>query len=349
MNFRQQNVRRSFGARPYPGVWCSVFALFAVLLSGCTALPAVAPAPDTGATSTDASTTDASTTNTGASSPATDADAAPVVEDAFGEPVTITDASRIIALGGPVTEIVFALGAGDQVVARDSSSSYPPEVNDLPDVGYQRRLSAEGVLALDPTLILATTEAGPPEAIQQLQDSGVTFLMVEAVDSPEGAFAKIRSFAQALDRVEEGEALIAQIRADLAEAQEIAASYEETPRVMFIYARGAGAVNVAGTDTGAEAMIELAGGESAVTDYEGYKPITAEAAVAAAPDVILLMDSGLESLGGNGGLMEVPGIAQTPAGEAGKIVAMDGLFLLNFGPRMGEAAKELAVQIHETE
>jgi len=271
------------------------------------------------------------------------------VTDANGETVLIDDASRIITLGGPVTEIVFALGAGDRVVARDSSSSYPEAVLDLPDVGYQRTLSAEGVLALNPTLILATTEAGPPEAIEQLQDSGVTFLMLKAADSPEGVYAKIRGFAQALERVDEGEALIAQIQADLAEAQKIAESYAETPRVMFIYARGAGAVNVAGTNTGAHAMIELAGGENAVTEYEGYKPITAEAAVAAAPDVLLLMSSGLESLGGREGLMDVPGIAQTPASEFGRIVDMDGLLLLNFGPRMGEAAKELAVQIHETE
>lgn len=315
--------------------------LLTAMLSACDVLTLVEPAGD-GALAAPAA--DA------AEPAASAAEAGPIqVTDANGESVVIEDASRIITLGGPVTEIVFALGAGDQVVARDSSSSYPDAVTDLPDVGYQRRLSAEGVLALDPTLILATTEAGPPEAVQQLQDSGVTFLMLEAADTVEGVYEKIRGFAQALDRVDAGEEIIAQIQADLAEAQEIAASYEETPRVMFIYARGAGSVNVAGTDTGAETMIGLAGGESAVTDYEGYKPITAEAAVAAAPDVILLMDSGLESLGGNGGLLEVPGIAQTPAGEAGKIVAMDGLFLLNFGPRMGEAAKALAVQIHETE
>lgn len=302
------------------------------LCVACTAVAVTNPAPETA---------------TESASDSTAADSSRTVVDANGETVVIDDPSRIITLGGPVTEIAFALGASDKVVARDSSSSYPEAVNDLPDVGYQRRLSAEGVLALEPTLILATTEAGPPEAIEQLQDSGVTFLMLEAADTVEGVYTKIRGFAQALGREDAGETLIAEIEADLLEARKIADSYEATPRVMFIYARGAGAVSVAGNDTGAQAMIELAGGESAVIEYEGYKPLTAEAAVAAAPDVILMMDSGLESLGGEAGLTELPGIMQTPAGEANKVVAMDGLFLLNFGPRMGQAAKELAIAIHE--
>lgn len=320
---------------------CTLMALF---LSACVVVPAADVEGDSVAESS------ASTAADDAVSEAADTDvAADAIEvlDVNGDTVRIEDASRIITLGGPLTELVFALGAGDQVVARDSSSSFPEAVNDLPDVGYQRALSAEGVLALDPTLILATTEAGPPEAIEQLKNSGVTFLMLESEDTPEGVAEKIRGFAQALGREAEGEELIASIEADLAEAQSVASSYAETPRVMFIYARGAGAVSVAGIETGAHTMIELAGGENAVVEYEGYKPLTAEAAVAAAPDVILLMSSGLESVGGEAGVLELPGIAQTPAADNGHIVAMDGLYLLNFGPRMGEAARELAVAIHE--
>jgi len=340
----QPNPESAIRARD--GLWLRfiVGAIVVALLVACTPLPAVTPSTDTA--SPDTASPDTASPDIAASNPATDADAAPVVEDVHGEPVVIEDASRIITLGGPVTEIVFALGAGDQVVARDSSSGYPPAVNDLPDVGYQRTLSAEGVLALEPTLILATTEAGPPAAIEQIQSSGVTVLVLEAADTVEGVNEKIRGFARAVGREEAGEALIADIEADLAEAREIADSYSDTPRVMFIYARGAGAVNVAGRETGAQAMIELAGGENAVTQYADYKPLTAEAAVAAAPDVILMFTSGLESVGGENGLLELPGIAQTPAAENGRIVAMDGLFLLNFGPRMGEAAAELARAIH---
>jgi len=269
------------------------------------------------------------------------------VLDADGNLVVIEDLSRIITLGGPVTEIVFALGAGENVVAVDSSSSYPSSVSELPQVGYQRRLSAEGVLALNPSVILATTEAGPAEAIQQLKDSGVAVLLLESEDSEAGVARKVRALAQALGRDTEGETLIAQIQSDLDEARTYVQASDIWPKVMFIYARGAGAVSVAGLNTGADVMIDLAGGVNAITEFEDYRPLTAEAAIAAEPDVILMFTGGLQSLGGEEGLLQLPGIAQTPAAESGRIVAMDGLFLLNFGPRMGKAALELAQRIRE--
>jgi iron complex transport system substrate-binding protein len=310
-----------------------------LLVGGCApiALPVVV---ESDAQSTPAATEEAA----GAGEEDVSSDAS---EDAPQDATVDADAPRIITLGGPVTEIVFALGLGDHVVAVDSSSYYPEAVTALPQVGYQRRLAAEGVLALDPTLIIGSTEAGPPEAIQQLQDTGVDVLLVEAIDTVEGVKEKIRALAVALDREEEGEALIAKIEADLAEAEAFVSSASAHPKVLFIYARGAGAVNVAGIETGAHTMIELAGAENAVTDFEGYLPLTAEAAVAAAPDVILIFQTGLESIGGEAGLLEHPGVAQTPAAQNGRIVAMDGLYLLNFGPRMGEAVLELAQRIRE--
>ncbi len=269
------------------------------------------------------------------------------VVDAFGETVTISDSSRIVTVGGPVTEIVFALGAGDRVVARDDSSLYPPEVNALESVGYVRTLSAEPVLATAPTLIIAEPDAGPPEAVEQLRASGVTFLIVPHQDSIEGVIETITTIATALGREAEGAALIEQIEADYAAAQALLETIESRPRVMFIYARGAGAVSVAGTNTSADTMIALAGGENAVTEYEGYKPITAEAVVAAQPDVILLMSRGLDSLGGVDGLLEQPGIAQTPAGENRRVVAMDDLYLLGFSTRTGTAVLDLAYLLHD--
>lgn len=272
---------------------------------------------------------------------------APVtVVDAEGNEVTITDRTRIITLGGPVTEIVFALGAGSQVVAVDTSSTYPAEVTELPQVGYQRQLAAEGVLALNPTLLLATTQAGPPEAIQQLRDAGIPILILPAEDSVEGAKAKITGFAQALGKVAEGEQVIADLDADLATAQALLDKTTGQPKVMFIYARGAGSASVAGLKTGGHAMIELAGAANVVNEYDGYKPLTAEAAVAAAPDVILMLSGGLESVGGIDGLLKEPGIAETPAGQNRRIVAMDDEYLLSFGPRLGKALIDLIKLLH---
>ncbi len=269
------------------------------------------------------------------------------VIDAYGEEVVITDTSRIITIGGSVTEIVFALGMGEQVVARDDSSLYPPSVKDLQSVGYVRRLSAEPVLSLDPTLIITTEDAGPAEAVEQLRATGVTFLTVPSADTIEGVIAKVALIAQALQQEAAGERIIAQIEADYASAQALQSELTTRPRVMFIYARGAGAMSVAGTNTSAATMIELAGAENAVTEYEGYQPMTAEAVVTSAPDVILLMTRGLESVGGVDGLLEQPGIAQTPAGQNRRIVAVDDLYLLGFSTRIGTAILDLTYLLHE--
>jgi iron complex transport system substrate-binding protein len=269
------------------------------------------------------------------------------VTDAEGNAVTITDTSRVITIGGSVTEIAFALGAGDQIVARDDSSLYPPEVEGLESVGYVRQISAEPILALDPTLIITTPDAGPPEAVEQLRASGVTLLIVPHETTIEGVIVTVETVAAALSREDEGAAIIERIQTDYAAAQALLETVESRPRVMFVYARGAGAISVAGTTTSAATMIEFAGGENAVTEYEGYQPITAEAVVAAAPDVILMMTRGLESVGGIDGMLEQPGIAQTPAGENRRIIAMDDLYLLGFSTRTGTAVLDLTTLLHD--
>lgn len=251
------------------------------------------------------------------------------------------DPSRIVTLGGTITEIVFALGAGERVVGVDASSSFPQAANPLPKVAYHRRLSAEGVLSLRPTLIIATTEAGPPEAIQQLRSAGVTVLVLPREPTVEGAIAAIERIAAALETQARGAALIQTLEAELQRVQSSAPQPAAQAKILFLYARGQGTLMVAGQDTGADTMIGLAGGINAVQGYSGYKPLTSEAAVAAAPDVILLMDNGLESVGGAQGLWQLPGLALTPAGQQGRVLSMDGLFLLGFGPRLGQAVLAL--------
>jgi len=267
------------------------------------------------------------------------------VTGADGQEVTVTDTSRVITLGGDLSEIVFALGEAEHLVAVDTSSTYPPErVANLPKVGYVRQLSAEGVLSLNPSLILASEDAGPPEVVEQLKAAGVPYLTVPGEDSVEGAKTKIRTVAQAFGAEARAEDLVRQIDLDVAEARlytDAARVSETKPRVMFVYARGAGTLSVSGTGTSAHAMIELAGGENAVTEYEGYKPLTAEAAVAASPDVLLFLSRGLESIGGVEGVGDLPGLAQTPAWEARRTVALDDLYLLGFGPRVGQAVLDL--------
>lgn len=267
------------------------------------------------------------------------------VTDASGAPVVIRDASRIVAAGGSVTEIVFALGAENRLVGVDQSSVFPEAAMKLPQVGYVRTLASEGVLSLNPTLFISTTEAGPPPALAQLRESGVPVLLVSGEHGAEGVKRKIRAVAAALGRRETGENLVADLEKDLAEAAALVAGRVERPRVMFIYARGQGTLNVAGKKTAADEMIRLAGGVNAF-EYENYKPLSAESVVAAAPDVILLPSRGLDAAGGIEGVLKLPGVAQSPAGRNRRVVAMDDLVLLGFGPRTGKGVKELFNLLH---
>ncbi len=247
---------------------------------------------------------------------------------------------RVVCLGGALTECVFALGAGAQVVAVDDSSSFPAQAASLPRVGYYRMVSAEGVLSLKPDLVLASVEAGPPQALAQIERAGVRVVRISGDASVTGCVARVRAVGAALDRIEAAEALAAQIESELAD-------FRPSPpdgilvRVLFVFARGAGTLNVAGSGTAAAEMIRLSGGVNAVDAYSGYRPLTAEAVVQAAPDVVLLTSSGLVGIGGEDALWVMPGLKATPAAAAKRAVAMDDLLLLGFGPRLPEAVKIL--------
>lgn len=279
--------------------------------------------------------------------PAGSSAGAPSVTDADGNTVVISDASRIVSLGGAVTEIVYALGAQDQLVGVDATSFYPATaLTDHPNVGYYRFLTAEPVLATTPTLVLGTTEVGPPDVVTQLRDSSVTTLILPVDNSVDGAKAKIRAIGHALGRDTEAEALVTTLESDIASAAALVATATTRPSVMFVLVAGPATVLVAGSGTEAQTMIELAGGTNAVTGYPGYVPLTPEAAVAANPDIILTMDSSLQGVGGIDGFLALPGLAQTPAGQANQVVSMDDLYLLGFGPRTGLAVADLAKLLH---
>lgn len=254
--------------------------------------------------------------------------------------------TRIVSLGGPVTETVYALGLGDRVVAVDVSSTWPTEATKKPKVGYIRAISAEGVIAMRPDLVIGTEDAGPPEALEQLRAVKTRTVLVPAHHSVEGARAKILAVAKAVDREQKGRELITTLDRELKAAKERVAGSRSTPKVLFVYARGQGALSVSGRETAADAMIALAGGTNAVTGYEGYKPLTPEALAGANPDVILLTTAGLSSVGGVDGLLAQPGVALTPAGRTRRIIALEDELLLGFGPRLGQGVRDLANALH---
>ncbi|MEM7043833.1 MAG: ABC transporter substrate-binding protein [Pseudomonadota bacterium] len=264
------------------------------------------------------------------------------------QPSARAEQERVVAIGGSVTEIVYALGADDRLVAVDSTSLFPEVATELPDVGYMRRLSAEPILALEPDHILAIADAGPKPVLDQLREAGVEITMIDDEPSPEGIVDKIRDVAAALDLFEKGQDLAQKVEADFDTlAAEVNAVTAPPQRLMFILNTGRGAPMVGGTGTSADAIIRLAGGENAVTGLDGYKPLSPEAAIEAAPDVILTMNRSIEVSGGKEALLALPDIALTPAGQNQALISMEGLFLLGFGPRTPEAARTLAATLAE--
>lgn len=263
-----------------------------------------------------------------------------------GMEVMITDKSRIVSIGTAVTETIFALDAAENVVAADESSLYPDEAANLPKVSFTRNLSAEGVLSMSPSLILASGAAGPESSIRQIRAAGVPLLRLTNDETVDGAFERVTQISKVLNREESGEEIIKKMQQDLSRAESVRSELNQLPVVLFIYARGPNSLLVAGNSTSAKTMIELAGGENAFNDFDGYKPLTKEAVVAVNPDVILMMESGLDSVGGVESVQQSPGVRMTNAAKNGRIHAMDGAYLLGFGPRMGQAVIDLMEILH---
>ena len=263
------------------------------------------------------------------------------VSAALITPALAEPAQRVVTLGGSVTEIAVALGAQDRLVARDSTSTYPAEITALPDVGYIRALSPEGVLSVSPDLILAEADAGPPAAVDVLNAAGVPFLRMPGDPTPAGVVAKITAVATALELPTEGAALAAKVQAGLTEADTRAAAVTDKKRVLFVLSLQGGRVMAGGEGSSAEGIIALAGGINAATGFHGYKQMTDESVLAAAPDLILMMDREGDLAVGNPDVMAHPTLSQTPAAQSGNILRMDGMLMLGFGPRTPEAAKAL--------
>lgn len=253
----------------------------------------------------------------------------------------------VVSLGGSVTEIVYALGEGHRLVARDTTSIYPAEALGLPDVGYMRRISPESVLSVGPGLVLSIEGAGPPEAIDVLKVARVPYVEVPEGYDADGVLEKIRVVGEALNVPEKSAALAADVAASLAEAKARVAAHEGEPRrVMFVLSVEGGQILAAGTGTAADAIIRLAGGVNALAAFGGYKTVGAEAITAAAPDVILMMDRGGNHSTSTGDLFDLPALQLTPAAESGALVRMNGLLLLGFGPRTAEAINDLSAALY---
>ena len=248
---------------------------------------------------------------------------------------------RIVSLNGALSEIIHGLGYESNIVATDITSNYPESVNKLPKVGHNRSIQAEGILAQNPDVVVGIEKDLNPKVIKQIKASGIKVVLFNQEHSIEGTKKLIQGVKDSLKFDIQNDSLNIFIDQSINKLK----TFENTPKVLFIYARGAGTILVAGKNTQMDQMISIAGGQNAVNNFESFKPLTAEAIVTANPDVILMFTTGAESL--NGVFDNVPGIMQTNAGKNKRIITMEGQYLAGFGPRVGKAALELNEKLGE--
>ncbi|WP_028453291.1 heme/hemin ABC transporter substrate-binding protein [Chitinilyticum aquatile] len=244
---------------------------------------------------------------------------------------------RVVILGGSLTEIAFTLGAGDRVVGVDQSSIYPAAAKALPKVGYYRAFSLEGVLALKPDLILASDQAGPPAAIEQLRRLGKRVIVLPAAPTLAALEQRIYGIAGALQLRNDGRELVTRLQREVAAQQRLPASRLRTLLLISRSDRPEGA----GRDTAAHSTLQLAGLQNVLAGQKGYKPLAQEGIAALRPELIVTSTMSLQAVGGIDKLLAMPGIAQTPAARQRRVVVLDDLLLLGFGPRLPEALQQL--------
>ncbi|MFG1983054.1 hemin ABC transporter substrate-binding protein [Streptomyces albidoflavus] len=273
------------------------------------------------------------------------------VASADGHTVTVEDTSRVVPLTGSLNEIVFTLGLGEQVVARDITATFE-QAADLPVVTRAHDVSAESVLSLKPTVVLADTTTGPAEAISQIRDAGIPLVVLDPPKELDDIGPRIEAVAGALGVAEAGKALVERTeqRIDKARADVPDLPAADRPRVAFLYLRGSASVYLlGGRESGAGSLLEAAGALDAGKESglrKDFTAITSEALAKAAPDAILVMAKGLKSVDGVDGLVKIPGVAETPAGMDRRVVSIDDGVLLNYGPRTDQVLADLVDQLY---
>jgi iron complex transport system substrate-binding protein len=256
-------------------------------------------------------------------------------------------AERIVAAGGVVTEVLYALGLQDRIVGVDTTSQWPPEaLKEKKSVGYVRALSAEGVLSLKPSQVIAVEGAGPPDALALLKESGTPITMIPEALTPQAVVSKITAIGKAAGAAGPAEQLATSVKSRFEQLDKLRAGLPGRKRVLFVLSLQNGRTMVGGRNTTADAIIALAGGVNAAGAVEGFKPMTDEAIITAAPDVVLMMRHSSAHNAGPDELFAMPAFSQTPAAKQKSLIRMDGLYLLGFGPRTPDAARDLMAELY---
>lgn len=256
------------------------------------------------------------------------------------------DTSRIVTIGGPVTDIVFKLGIGDNIVAVDQSSTRPEKVKELPQVGYIRTISSEGVLSMNPSLIVTTTDLGPPIAVDQLKAGGVPVLQVKDPRSAEEVINMVTTIGKALGKNEEAEKIARHLNEKFQQAKSRRQGKDIPTVVFFMNSRSQGAISAAGKDTRADTIIRMAGGQNAFVEHRGYKAVSPEVLLKIDPDFIFIA-----SINGNDtqqldAFIKDPALKPLNALREGRVYAADITTYLSFGTHIGDSVNDLSIKFY---
>ena len=269
---------------------------------------------------------------------------APGIAQAATEDVCLPaeDPSRVVVAGGSIAEMLYALEAGELIVAVDSTANYLPETKDLPSVGYVRNLSAEGILALKPSLILGEHDMGPAEVLNQISSVEVEVKRIEERHSTQGIIDKFICIGRVLDQ--EGaarEVLESQFAEIVTSLEKTNVARADTPRAALILNFVDNQPIVAGANTSGDGLLRMAGAENVFSDIEGWKPLSREFLIAANPEHIVVTERALTSIGGLQGMLSDPLLASTDALIDDNVHAYGGMSLLGFGLQTLEVALSL--------
>ncbi|QRN94326.1 ABC transporter substrate-binding protein [Archangium violaceum] len=264
-----------------------------------------------------------------------------------GQTVELGPPKRVVAVNSSLVEILFGLGKGDTIVGTDVGGTYPPEQEKIAKVGHPYHPSVEGIVSLKPDLVLATEENLTPATAAQLRSARIPVLILEnsAKDGIDGLKRRIDVVARLFNVQEAGKRMTQELDKQCAELGKKSSAVKKKPRILFLYAHGPGEAFVYGKDTGVHVLIELAGGQNAADFTTGTKVLTAEGMVLASPDAIIMLNRGLEAVGGIDGALKLPGVALTPAGRNKKILAVDNSIRW-VGPRFPQFADAIFTAIH---
>ena len=256
---------------------------------------------------------------------------------------------RIVSIGGDVTEILYSLGCEDRIVAIDTGSLYPKSaLQQHANVGYLRTLSAEPILALAPDLVIAIEAVEPGIVLDQLRQAGVNIVIVPDKNSLEGIYQKVRLIGDTLAINTQADSLVESIKSSYEEVINQVAVIEEKPRIAFLLQAGHGTSMVAGKMTSADEILKLSSAINVFKEFDGYKPVNAEAMVKKKPDFVLITERSLSEMGGTkDAVLSKAEIRLAIDNDRDRIIVMDDLLLLGFGPRTPQAIHKLASMIHK--